>query len=70
MLSQFNDLFSRISGEGHIRELKNLAKIITMIALLKKKKNSRILNFVESSKMSTLRKFKLAKITRSIVMYF
>ena len=43
--------FSRILREGQIREFKNLAKkIIIIIALLKKNKNSRILNHVKSKK--------------------
>ena len=60
-------LFSRISQAGQIREFKNFAKIINIIALLKKNVNSRILNFVNSPKIRDSRKFKHAKITRSTV---
>ena len=43
--------FSRISG-GQIPEFKNLAKIIIItLALLEKKENSRILNFLKSPKI-------------------
>ena len=55
---------------GQIREFKNLAKIIIIIALLKKNENSRILNSVKSLKITNSRKFKDAKITRSTVYFF
>ena len=60
-------LFSRISLRGHIREFKNLAKNVIIIALLKKNKKSRTLNFVKSPKIRNSRKFKHGKITRSTV---
>ena len=47
---------------------KNRAKIIIIIALLKKKKNSRILNFVNSPKIGNLQKLKPANITRYTVL--
>ena len=50
-------LFSRISRGGKIRKFKNLAQIIIRIALLKKKKNSRILNFLKSPKIRNSQKF-------------
>ena len=55
--------FSRISRGGQIREFKNLAEIIIIIALLKKNENSRILNFVKSPKIRNSRKFKHTKIS-------
>ena len=39
------------SGGGQIRKVKNLAKIIIIIALLEKEENSRILKFLKSSKI-------------------
>ena len=66
---------------GNIREVlifanfakrtnENPAKIIIIIALLKKNENSRILNIVNSSKVGKSQKFKHAKITRSTVPIF
>ena len=55
--------FSRISRGRPIRKFKNLAKIIIIIALIKKNENSRILIFVKSFKIRNSRKFKHAKIT-------
>ena len=52
---------------GQIREFKNFAKIIIIIALLSKNENSRILKFVKSPKMRNSRKFKHAKMARSTV---
>ena len=40
-----------ISRGGQFRQFKNLAKIIIIIALLKKNENSRILNLVKSPKI-------------------
>ena len=59
--------FSRISRGEQIREFRNRAKIIIIIALLEKNENSRILNFAKSPKIGNSRKFKHAKITRSTV---
>ena len=60
--------FLQISRSGQIREIKNLAKIITLIALLKKNENVRILNFVKKNpKIKNSRRFKHAKITSSTV---
>ena len=67
-------------NSGNIREIlifanfarstnKNLAKIITVIALLKKNENSRILEIVKSRKIRNSRKFKHANISRSTVLY-
>ena len=50
-----------------MREFKNLAEIIIIVELLKKNKNSQILNFVKHHKIRNSRKFKHAKITRSTV---
>ena len=61
-------LITRISRGGQIREFKNLAKIIFIIALLKKNENSQILNFVKSHKIRNSGKFEHAKITRSTVL--
>ena len=55
--------------EGQFREFKNPAKIIIIIAKLKKNEISRIPNFVKSPKVRNSRKFKHAKITRSTVYY-
>ena len=57
----------RILRGGQICEFKNLARIIIIIALLKKNENLRILNFVKSPKIGNSLKFKHAKITRSTV---
>ena len=57
-------LFSRISQGGQVCKFMNLAIFIIIIAPLKKKKNSRILNFVKNLK---IRNLKHAKITRSTV---
>ena len=54
---------SRISRGRQIREFKNSAKIIIIIALLKKTTNSRILSFVKSPDIINSRKFNHAKIT-------
>ena len=59
--------FSRISRGGQIREFKNLAKSIFLIPLLMKNENSRIKNFVKSSKIRNFQKFKHAQITGSTV---
>ena len=59
--------FSQISRGGQIRKLKNLAKIIIIIAPLNKNKNSQILNFVKSPKIKNSRTIKHAKFTRSTV---
>ena len=59
--------FSRILWGGQIREFKNLTKIVLIIALLKKKEKSQILNFVKTPKNRNSRKLKHAKITRSTV---
>ena len=58
--------FSWIS-RGQIREFINLVKIIIIIELLKINKKLWILNFVKSFKIRNSRKFKHAKVTRSIV---
>ena len=55
-----------ISVNSVQRTIKNLAKIINIIALLERKK-SRILNFLKSPKIRNSRKLKHAKITRSTV---
>ena len=52
---------------GQIREIKNIAKNIIIIAPLREKKNSQILNFVESPKIRKSLKFEHVKITRSTV---
>ena len=57
----------KFSRRGKIREFKNLAKIIIIVATPKKKENSRILASVKSPKISNSRKFKHAKITRYIL---
>ena len=57
-------LFSRIPRGEQIRKFENLVKIIIIIALLRKNKNSQILNFVKSPKIRNKRKFKHKKITR------
>ena len=59
----------RFSFGGQIREFKNFAKIINLIALLKKNENSRTLNFMESQKIRNLRKFKHRQFIRSTVAY-
>ena len=61
-------IFARFqfSRGGQICEFKNLAKIIIIIALLKKNENSRILNFVKSPKIIH-KIFIHAEITRSTV---
>ena len=56
--------FSRISRGGQIREFKNLAKILIIIALLIFFENSRVLSFLKSLKIRNSPKFKHAKITR------
>ena len=61
-------LIFAVSRGGQIREFKDLAKIITIIALLGRNENSRILNFVKSPKITNSRKSKHAKITRSTVL--
>ena len=57
----------RIMRGGKNCESKKFAKINIMIALLKKSKNSRILNIVKKNKIRNSRKPKHAKITRSTV---
>ena len=47
---------------GQIREIKNVANIIIIIALLEKHENWRILYFVKSPQIKNSRKFKHAKI--------
>ena len=54
--------FLRISREGQIREFKNIAKIVNIIALLKKNEDSQILNFAKRPKIGNSRKFKHAKL--------
>ena len=58
--------FSRISRGGPNREFKNLAKIIILIALLRKNENSRILIFVKSHKIKNSRKLQYANQIYSI----
>ena len=60
-------IFANFEWGGQISEFKNLAKIIIIIALLKKNENSRIINFVKIPKIRNSRKCKHAKTTRSTV---
>ena len=60
-MSNFHPLEVVDRGVGQILEFKNLAKIIILIALLKKNENSRNLNYVKSPKIKNSRKFKHAK---------
>ena len=52
---------------GQIREFKKFAKIIIIIAILKKNEKSQILNIVKNPKLKNSRKFEHAKITISTV---
>ena len=59
--------FLRISCGGQIREFRNIAKVIIIIALLKETENSRIVNLIKSTKIRNSRRFKHAKIARFTV---
>ena len=58
-------IFANFARRTNSRIQESLEKYYYNIALLKKNKNSRILNFVKSPKIRNSRKSKHAKITRS-----
>ena len=62
-------IFANFARRTNSRKFKNLARIIIIMALLKKNENSRISSFVKSCKIRISRKFKHAKITRSTVLF-